>query len=57
MRELTPAGSRLLDRFARHVGRGINRFSMIGPAATAWVSTATFASRSSAITRCALPSE
>ncbi len=31
MRELTPADARLLDRFSRHVGRGINRFSMIGP--------------------------
>jgi tRNA 2-thiocytidine biosynthesis protein TtcA len=26
-----PADARLLERFAHHVGRGINRFSMIGP--------------------------
>ncbi len=31
MIELTPANHRLLERFAHHVGRGINRFSMIGP--------------------------
>jgi tRNA 2-thiocytidine biosynthesis protein TtcA len=31
MRELNPSDARLLDRFSRHVGRGINRFSMIGP--------------------------
>ena len=31
MRELTPADARLLERFAHHVGRGINRFSMIRP--------------------------
>ena len=31
MKELTPADARLLERFARHVGRGISRFSMIGP--------------------------
>jgi tRNA 2-thiocytidine biosynthesis protein TtcA len=27
----SPADTRLLERFAHHVGRGINRFSMIGP--------------------------
>ena len=26
-----PTDARLLERFAHHVGRGINRFSMIGP--------------------------
>ena len=31
MNDATPADRRLLDRFARHVGRGINRFDMIGP--------------------------
>ncbi len=31
MKDLTPADARLLERFSRHVGRGINRFSMIGP--------------------------
>jgi tRNA 2-thiocytidine biosynthesis protein TtcA len=31
MKELNAADTRLLDRFSRHVGRGINRFSMIGP--------------------------
>jgi tRNA 2-thiocytidine biosynthesis protein TtcA len=31
MIDLTPSGARLLERFAHHVGRGINRFSMIGP--------------------------
>jgi tRNA 2-thiocytidine biosynthesis protein TtcA len=27
----SPSDARLLERFAHHVGRGINRFSMIGP--------------------------
>jgi tRNA 2-thiocytidine biosynthesis protein TtcA len=31
MRELCPADARLLERFARGMGRGINRFAMIGP--------------------------
>jgi len=31
MTGLSPADARLLERFAHHVGRGINRFSMIGP--------------------------
>jgi tRNA 2-thiocytidine biosynthesis protein TtcA len=31
MTGLTPADARLLERFSRHVGRGINRFSMIRP--------------------------
>jgi tRNA 2-thiocytidine biosynthesis protein TtcA len=30
MREMTPENARALERFARHVGRGISRFSMIG---------------------------
>jgi len=34
MIDVTPADRRLLDRFARHVGRGINRFDMIGPGDT-----------------------
>jgi tRNA 2-thiocytidine biosynthesis protein TtcA len=31
MIELSAADARLVDRFAHHVGRGITRFSMIGP--------------------------
>ena len=31
MNARSPADARLLERFAHHVGRGINRFSMIGP--------------------------
>jgi len=31
MIELSAANQRLAERFAHHVGRGINRFSMIGP--------------------------
>ncbi len=31
MIDLSPANQRLVERFAHHVGRGINRFSMIGP--------------------------
>jgi len=31
MNGLSPAESSLLERFARHVGRGVNRFDMIGP--------------------------
>ena len=31
MIERTPAAARLLERFSHHVGRGINRFSMIRP--------------------------
>ena len=30
MNEMTPENARALERFARHVGRGINRFAMIG---------------------------
>ncbi len=30
-RELSAADRQLVDRFAKHVGRGINRFDMIGP--------------------------
>lgn len=31
MIELSQADARILERFAQHVGRGINRFNMIGP--------------------------
>jgi tRNA 2-thiocytidine biosynthesis protein TtcA len=31
MRDLSQADARLLERFSRHVGRGINRFDMIAP--------------------------
>jgi tRNA 2-thiocytidine biosynthesis protein TtcA len=31
VKDLSPADARLLERFTRHVGRGINRFSMISP--------------------------
>jgi len=31
MNPRSPADERLIERFAHHVGRGINRFSMIGP--------------------------
>jgi len=31
VRQLCPADARLLERFARGMGRGINRFAMIGP--------------------------
>jgi tRNA 2-thiocytidine biosynthesis protein TtcA len=31
MNPRSPADARLLEKFAHHVGRGINRFSMIGP--------------------------
>jgi tRNA 2-thiocytidine biosynthesis protein TtcA len=34
MNSPAPADRRILDRFARHVGRGINRFTMIGPGDT-----------------------
>jgi tRNA 2-thiocytidine biosynthesis protein TtcA len=34
MNERSPADRRLLERFSRHVGRGINRFDMISPGDT-----------------------